>query len=70
MKNRTKIDESPGIFNVAKAWTNSICDVIARYARGNISAQYGRILFPEEQTKRRNEASKIAIKMHKRKRAA
>jgi hypothetical protein len=45
---------------ITETWTRTVKRVIARYARGNISAQEGRILLPEEQETERRAAAPIA----------
>jgi hypothetical protein len=41
-------------------WNDLIKKVVARFARGNIAAQEGRILLPEEQAEDRDRARAIA----------
>lgn len=41
-------------------WNDLVKRVIARFARGNIAAQEGRILLPEEQNVERDRAHAIA----------
>jgi hypothetical protein len=47
-------------YNVAEAWVHTVKQVIARFARGNISAQEARILLPEEQAAERKNTAPIA----------
>jgi hypothetical protein len=46
--------------SIAAAWTRTIKEVIARFARGNTNAQQGRILLPEEQDAERKATLPIA----------
>ncbi len=57
-----------GPFNVTNAWKQAVGKVVARFTRGNIAAQYGRVIFAKEQAARRERAVLIAKKMSKRKR--
>jgi hypothetical protein len=41
-------------------WNDLVKRVVARFARGNIAAQEGRILLPEEQAAERDRAHAIA----------
>lgn len=43
-------------------WTLTIKRTIARFARGNISAQNGRILLPEEQEEEGKKMRAISVK--------
>jgi hypothetical protein len=47
-------------YDIGVAWTRTLKQVIARFARGNISAQQGNILLPEEQEAERKIAKPIA----------
>ena len=49
-----------GIATVEAAWNGVVKRVIARFARGNISAQQERILLPEEQDAERRISRPIA----------
>lgn len=49
-----------GITRVQSAWNRAIKQVIARFARGNTSAQEQRILLPDEQTAERRASAPIA----------
>jgi hypothetical protein len=42
------------------SWSDLVKRVIARFARGNIAAQEGRVLLPEEQDEERDRAHAIA----------
>ncbi len=48
------------IANVEAAWNRAVKRVIARFARGSISAQEERILLPEEQDAERRASVPIA----------
>jgi hypothetical protein len=43
-------------------WNTIVKRTVSRFARGNIAAQNGRILLPEEQELEHREARKIALK--------
>jgi hypothetical protein len=43
-------------------WAATVKRTVARFARGNISAQSARILMPEEQEKEHGAARKILLK--------
>lgn len=70
MKTQKIVDRPRGAFDVTATWIRLVCNVIARFARGNISAQHGRILFPAQQDEQRKRAVKVAQKMSHRKKAA
>lgn len=46
--------------DLAAVWTRTVKQVIARFARGNINAQQGRILLPDEQKAEREATMPIA----------
>ena len=50
----------PHTHSVGTAWTQAVKRIIARFARGSISAQEERILLPEEQEAERKAAKPIA----------
>jgi hypothetical protein len=54
----------------ASTWTALVKRTIARFARGSIATQNGRILLPEEQERESASARKIAAKWKKRSKAA
>ena len=54
----------------AAEWRRSVKRVIARYARGNISAQEGRILLPDEQEAERKATAPIARQWRERQKNA
>jgi len=54
-------------FDVSAAWNSVIKRTIGRFVRGNISAQHQRVLLPDEQKKKYEEAKKIAEKWRNRK---
>ena len=56
----------PPRYDVASEWVRLMKRTIARFARGNISAQNGRILFPDEQASEHNRALKFSRKMRER----
>jgi hypothetical protein len=49
-------------FGSAEEWSARIKRTIKRFARGNIAAQNGRILLPEEQEKESKEMRAISAK--------
>ncbi len=49
-----------------REWMRVIKRTVARYARGNIAAQNGRILMPKEQEQEREQALKIYEKWKER----
>jgi hypothetical protein len=55
-----------GPFDVAREWTAAVKRTIARYARGNIAAQNGRVLTRGEQADRHKKARAISARMRTR----
>jgi hypothetical protein len=46
----------------AADWNNVAKRTVARFARGNIAAQQGRILFPDEQAEEHKRARRISLR--------
>ena len=60
---------SPGIlrrYDVSAEWLRLVKRTVARFARGNISAQSGRVQTPEEQALEHKRAIILSAKMKKR----
>jgi hypothetical protein len=56
----------PPRFDAAAEWLALVKRTIARFARGNIAAQNGRVLTPEEQAREHDRARAISDKWRKR----
>ena len=50
----------PTRYSAENRWLSLVKQTIARFTRGNIAAQRERILLPDEQKRRHEEARKIA----------